>query len=64
MPLFKLSAEGTVTKRKHNRLRNWMTWEEQTRQVMFISLWIGFLVGVGLTAGIIALTQSWFGWGW
>jgi hypothetical protein len=64
MPLFKLRAKGTVVKTKHNGLRTWKTWEEQTRQVMWLALAIGLLVGIAVSMAVISVTQSWFGWSW
>ncbi len=49
---------------KRSGLRKWVTWNDRIHQVMWLSLGVGLFVGIGLTVGIIALTQSWFGWGW
>lgn len=49
---------------KRDGLRKWKTWKQQVHQVMWLSIIIGLLTGIGLTAAVISLTQSWFGWGW
>jgi hypothetical protein len=53
---------GMVMKR--SGLRKWKTWEQQVRKAVYLAAGVGLLTGTGLTVGIIAITQSWFGWGW